>query len=347
MSGYNFNGVGNEPNAKKSSSQMIGALPLGSLQNAKPQLEVLAERVVSAEFRTIRGKDNVRVITRVGGKTIVVSGLLTVADSTGANTAAGVLPNRDIVAGTVLFTHAGAGNNVEDDGDGVLQDAGGGTVRGVINYETGVYSYTASDAKGDTIVAYDHTDYVSVSGGAQAENSTDGAGTTDFADSTALPIVPGTLTLTDQGTLTFADDGKGNIVQTNTTPDAVVGTVNYATGAISLSGTGNITTSIDLAYNHDLYSKTVAAGGSHLTCQYVPDGGDFYQDAIKSPPIANQGGAYTPNVKLGFFAEALAANGNNGLRVNVMSKGEDTFQNPDLSKRNDALEDVAGTDVSL
>lgn len=348
MGEYSFNGVGNEPNAKKMSSQMIGALPFGSLQNAKPQLDVLAERVVAAEFRTVKGDDNVRVITRVGGKTTSVSGLPTVADSTGANTAAGVLPNRSITPGTVLFTHGGAGSNVEDDGEGVLQDEGGGTARGTIDYESGEYSYEASGAKGETTVAYDHTDYISVSGGSQSENSTDGAGSPNFSDSTAYPIVPGTLVMDDQGTpsQTFVDDGKGNVIQTNAA-DAVVGTVNYGTGAISFTAAGNITTSTDITYDRDLYSKTIAAGGGHLTMQYVPDGGDFYQDAIKSPPVANQGGAYTPSVKLGFFAEAVAANGNNALRVNVTSKGEDTFQNPDLSKRNDALEDAAGTETSL
>jgi len=346
MSSYNFNGIGNEPNADKRSSNMIAALPLGGLQNAKPGIFTLVERIVATELRTVKGSDNVRVITRIGGKPIVVSGLLTAVDELTTSSAAGTLPNRSITPETVLFTHAGAANNIEDDGEGILQDAGGGAARGTINYDTGAYSYVASGVIGVTSVAYNHTDYVSVSGGAQTENSTNGAASSAFADSTAFPIVPGTLALTDQAALVFEDDGKGNVIQTNA-GNVSVGTVNYGTGAISLSGiTGTITTSMDIAYNRDFYSKTVAAGGGHLTMQYLPDGGEFWADAVKSTPIAQDGGAYTPSVLVGIFAEAAAANGNNALRVNFVMRGEDTFENPDLGKRSDVLEDSAGTGVS-
>lgn len=347
MGEYSFNGVGTPPDADKNASLMLGATRKGTLQNAKPQVVALAERVTAVNLRTVRGSADIRTIVKVGGKVITVTGRSAQRDVTAATTAAGVLPNLNIVPGSVTFHLSGAGNDIEDDGNGVLVDVGTSTVRGSINYETGAYSFTGSGAIGNLTVDYQHTDYVSVSGGAAtAEVDTTGAGTPNQTHTTTDPIVPGTWTGADAGTQTFVDDAKGNVIQTNTATHAVAGTIDYVNGVVVIVAAANINTSITHNYTKDKYNKKVAAGGGYVNNQFLPDGGDQYADAVKAVPTPALGGADTPAVKLGLFAESTSTTDEGALRVNFTYRAQDTFENASMQPKQDAVENGGKSGIS-
>lgn len=64
---------------------------------------------------------------------------------------------------------------------------------------------------------------------------------------TNTPVHPGTVVVTD-GTETFSDDGMGNL-----TGDAGgSGTINYQTGAISVTFNANVTNAVDVEVDYDL-----------------------------------------------------------------------------------------------
>lgn len=346
---YSFNGVGTPPDADKNASLMLGAGRKGTLQNAKPPVVALAERVVAVNLRTVSGNDAIRTILKVGGKVITVTGRNATRDKTAATTAAGVLPNLHIVPGSVLFTLPGAGNDIQDDGNGILVDFGTSTARGVINYDTGAYSFTASGAIGNLSVGYQHTDYISVSGGAAtAEVDTTGAGTVAQTHTTTSPIVPGTWTGADTGAQTYVDDAKGNIIQTNVATHIVVGTIDYVNGVVSITASAAvIAVSITHNYTIDKYNKKVAAGGGYVNNQLWPDGGEQYADAIKSTPVPALGGADCPTVKLGLFAESTSATGEGALRVNFTYRAQDTFEDASMQPKQDAIEAGGKSGISM
>lgn len=349
MSEYSFNGIGTPPDADKNASVMIGAGRKGTLQNAKPPVSALAERITSVNLRTVSGSFDIRTILKVGGKVITVVARNATRDKTAATTAAGVLPNLNIVPGSVLFTLPGAGNDIQDDGNGILVDFGTSTARGVINYATGAYSFTASGAIGNLSVGYQHTDFISVSGGAAtAEVDVTGAGTVAQTHTTSFPIVPGTWAGNDAGAQTYVDDAKGNIVQTNVAVHLVVGTIDYVNGVVSITASAAVIgASITHNYTKDLFNKKIAAGGGYVNTQLWPDGGELYADAVKSTPVPALGGADCPSVKLGIFAESTNANGDGALRVSFTYRAQDTFEDASFQLRTDAVEAGGKSGISL
>lgn len=97
---------------------------------------------------TIKGTSGVRAVNigehaahirlRHQGQTKSVTGEFMVAHATGTNQFVGRLAQRDITPGTVVITNAGAPATVVDNGSGVLVDTGTTTVRGSIDYATGL-----------------------------------------------------------------------------------------------------------------------------------------------------------------------------------------------------------------
>lgn len=349
---YNFNGIGTSPDAVKSTELFVGGLPQNGLNNPVPETYWDAYRCTGLSAAVTRGTSNVFVTVRIGGVLRSVSGRYTTADSTGSTTAAGRLPNNNITPLSVTFTHGGAGNNVADNGSGILVDSGTSTARGVIDYTTGVYSYTASGAKGATTVAYTHTDYVDIPSDTaiSTETSTNGAGTKAHVGATAYPVVPNTFTAVDDSsgpsTCTLFDDGKGNVIQT-LSANAVVGTINYKTGAISLAGLDtNIDTKLTYTYNRNMFGRTVAAGGGRINDLFVPEGAqDYFGHVTDAPADDAVYSGRMRHVKMAVFAEALTADRNTKVAITANYTGDDTFLLATITRQTNPMEQAAITGV--
>ena len=267
------------------------------------------------------------------------------ADKVTGNDVAGQLPNRSIVAGTVLFTLSGAGNNVEDDGNGILVDEGTTDVRGSIDYETGVYSFTASGTPDNVTVAYDHTDFVSVAASDTTTEDTGGATGSAVSFVHGVPIAPGSYVSADAGSITVKDDGKGNIVQDNTAAHAVVGTIDYNTGAVAYTVTGTINASnMDATFRRDVLSKELSAGGGALHLETLPEQGSAYAAAISGPSNQETGG--DGEVELGLFAETTDQT-DGAVLFTVNHMGDDTFINSDFNTEVGPLNDAGKDGLTL
>jgi hypothetical protein len=162
---------------------------------------------------------------------------------------------------------------IVDDGAGVLHDTGvPANTRGTIDYVTGAIDVTFAGAPTDpTLIDYTHTDHVDF----QSSNQTTVKATGGVTPSSGTPftvqlgfgrVVPGSVTIADGGTLTFADDGKGNIVQTDAGNEADVGSIDYATGFITfVDASGALTGNMTVTYKYNPFAAVLAkAGGVKL-----------------------------------------------------------------------------------
>jgi len=206
----------------------------------------------------------------------------------------GKLQYGSVKPGTVSITNAGAPATVVDDGAGNLVDTGTTTKRGTIDYATGTVDLTyGAAATAPVVAAYTHTDFVEfkfaqvqlfTAAGAYPE-----AFTTQFGR-----VVPGTVTLTD-ATRTFVDDGKGNMIETGAGgPADVVGTVDYATGLITLTSGSAVLTAgangVTVGYSFNPFGALLVPGGStqgmSLLSPDIPEiGSEAFADGIKGESL--------------------------------------------------------------
>lgn len=331
MANYTFHGIGHKPDDIKQLELRFGALRSGGLLNYVPDKFWEAQRVMRIALSSRRGTQNLFAAVRIGGVARTVTSLNMEADETSATTAAGQLPFNNITPSTVTFTHGGAANNITDDGNGLLVDSGTSTQRGTINYTTGEYSYTASNTKGLTTCTFTHTDYVDVPGASdESETSTNGAGSKTHTGTTAYPVVPTTFTAVDDSsgpsTCTVTDDGRGRLIQT-LSAEKVVGTIDYKTGAISMSGLDtNIDTKLTYTYRRNVLGKTIAAGGAEVELNLLPGDDSVYGNFITdSPANLADGGDPMRHVKMTVAVEPVAADNYGELMAIVSYRGKDTF----------------------
>lgn len=152
----------------------------------------------------------------------------------GGNKYVGRLQFGAITPSSVSITNAGAPATVVDDGLGNLFDTGfigvAAKNRGTVNYTTGdiVLQYGAGPTEP---VRASYTDLAPVDFQSAAQVITDAGGANPHTIQLQFGrVVPGSILL-DDGTHTWADDGKGNLIQTDATI-GIKGTVDYATGTI-------------------------------------------------------------------------------------------------------------------
>ena len=191
-----------------------------------------------------------------------------------------------IVPGTLLISIPGAPADVEDDGAGGLVDIGTTTSRGTIDYLTGVLDMTlGAAATAPVTAAYSHTDWVQL---ANAQISTPTVATS-YPEVLALGfgrVVPGSVSLTDGGE-TFVDDGKGNMIETTGGIASVEGSIDYATGIITLTGgTGTLANPTTVNYSFNPFASLLVAGGSTqgipLMASAIPElGAESLADGVK------------------------------------------------------------------
>jgi len=204
----------------------------------------------------------------------------------------GSLQFGSITPGSVTITEAGALADIVDDGAGVLHDIGvPANVRGTIDYTTGVIDILWGGAATEVVsIAYTHTDYTQFANAQttvfSAANGNAPAGA--YPETLALGfgrVVPGSVSLTD-GVETFVDDGKGNMIETTATA-VVQGTIDYATGVITLTGgSGVLADPTTATYSFNPFSTLLVAGGAHtgvpLLSDAIPElGSEAYADGVK------------------------------------------------------------------
>jgi len=198
----------------------------------------------------------------------------------------GKLAFGSLVPGTLLITIPGAPADVVDDGNGGLVDIGTSTSRGTIDYFNGILDMTlGAAATAPVTAAYDHNDWVQF---ASAQTSTPTAATS-YPEVLPLGfgrVVPGSVSLTD-GVETFVDDAKGNMIETTGGIASVEGSIDYATGVITLTGgTGTLANPTTVTYSFNPFATLLVAGGASsgvpLLSDAIPElGSEAYADGIK------------------------------------------------------------------
>jgi hypothetical protein len=177
----------------------------------------------------------------------------------------GQLQFGEIVAGSVVITEDGD-DYTDDDADGILYDAGG-TQRGTINYTTGAFELTLPGAVVEPITAaYDHEDVVDFQT-AQQTTAKAAAAYPFTLQTTYGRVVPGSVSIAESGgAKTFVDDGKGNIIETTAGSEADVGSIDYATGLITLTaGSGALAGTVTATYRFNPFAALLAkAGGAKV-----------------------------------------------------------------------------------
>jgi len=227
-----------------------------------------------------------------GQTTKTISGELLAALAASTTIYRGKLQFGAVVPGTVVIVEAGALADIEDDGAGLLVDVGTTTQRGTIDYRTGAIALTWGAAATEPVTAaYSHNDWTQF---ANAQTTVFAAGNGN-APAGAYPetlplgfgrVVPGTISLTD-GVETFVDDGKGNMIETTGGIASVEGSIDYATGVITLTGgTGTLADPTTATYSFNPFAMLLVPGGAHsgmpLLSDAIPEmGSEVYADGIK------------------------------------------------------------------
>ncbi len=201
------------------------------------------------------------------GAVKTITGELLAALAASATEYRGRLQFKNLVPGSLLITEAGALADVEDDGNGNLTEVGTGTARGTVNYVTGTIDLTWGAAATEPVsIDYQHND---------SEDFASAGQTTIFTGATAPAgaypealqlgfgrVVPGSVSITD-GVETFVDDGKGNMIETTGGIASVEGTIDYATGLVTLTGgTGTLADPTTATFTFNPFAARLVAGGS-------------------------------------------------------------------------------------
>lgn len=278
---YTFAGIGAAEAKTRYNEHRTGVPPLGG----KAALLSAPVRFTTDVKVMNQGEEACDVRLAHGSSTKTVTGEALAALSGDLTTYRGKLQFGAIVPGSVTIANAGAPATLEDDGNGNLVDQGTTTVRGTIDYLTGTVDWTYGAAATEPVTAdYQHNDYVEFAFAQSQPNTAAGAYPESFQTQFGR-VVPGSVTLTD-GVTTFVDDGKGNMLEGN----AVNGSIDYATGAITLTGgSAVLLTTADLTvitYSFNPFGALLVPGGStqgmSLLSPDIPEiGSEAFADGIK------------------------------------------------------------------
>lgn len=239
----------------------------------------------------------------------------------------GKLGRRSVSALSVSITNAGAPLTIVDDGAGRLYDTGfvgvAANLRGTIDYVRGIINFTFGAAPTQPVlITYQHRDYTDfVSPGQSNLRTAAGAYPESFTTSFGR-VVPFSLSLTD-GVLTFVDDGKGNMVQTAPGANAKRGTIDYATGVISLaSGSAPLSAVADaivIAYSFNPFASLLAAGGGSKPL-------NLYPGTIPELSVEPWADGIKGEASIGLWAESRDAAAGTALHTEWSHYGEDPFR---------------------
>jgi len=238
------------------------------------------------------------------------------------NRVVGNLQWKSVVAGTVVIAEAGALLNIVDDGNGVLHDIGiPANVRGSIDYVNGIIDFTWGGVPTEPMqITYDFTDFTDFLSPTQ-NHTVAVAGA--FPETFQLPfgrVNPGSVAFnTNAGAWTFVDDGKGNIVETTAGSEAVVGSIDYALGLITVTtaGGGVLAGNFVGTFTFNPFASLVTRAGS---CKLL----DLFS-MIPELTGAAWGNAFTDDTTLALVGESRLTTPTN-LITRWFHYGEDPYR---------------------
>ena len=285
---YSFAGIG-AAEAKPRENEVRAGVP-GSGAGLTALVSMPTLRMTGARVMN-QGSADALLVLGHGSAEKAVTGEYLISSKVSTTVYRGKLQFGSIKPTTVSITAAAGGSTPVTDpaGDGVLKDSAL-VARGTIDYRTGEYSITFGSAVTEPVLAaYTHTDFTQFASPSQVNLRT-AAGSYPEAFTTAFGrVVPGSMVLTD-GTRTFVDDGKGNMIETTGGISVVRGSIDYATGAVTLTGgTATLTTTADavsLTYTFNPFGAIVRAGGGahgvNILSDAIPElGSEAWADGIK------------------------------------------------------------------
>ena len=219
------------------------------------------------------GEDAVEIRLRHGSSVKAVAAELVKAFDTGAlTTYRGRLQHGNLVPGSVTISDPGANPDLVDtDSDGILYETGTTVARGTVDYVSGNVDWTyGAAATAPVTIAYSHTDPVDFVSPAQVTNQA----------SAGFPFVmplgfgrvnPGSVSIAHGGVTTYVDDGKGNIIEDTGGLEAVQGSIDYATGIITITGgSAALAGTVAATYSFNPFGQLLAGGGGQGTHTLYP-----------------------------------------------------------------------------
>jgi len=178
-----------------------------------------------------------------------------------------------IVPGSVVVADPGANPDlVDSDNDGILYEVGTTVARGTISYVDGSLDITYGAASTAPLaIAYNHTaptDFVS-----PAQTTNQAAAAFPFTMALSFGRVnPGSVVIVDSAAPpAYIDDGKGNIIETTAAAEAVQGTIDYATGIITITGgSAALAGTVTATFTFNPFGVLLAGGGGSATTVLYP-----------------------------------------------------------------------------
>ena len=273
--GYVFNGIGFDEARDRDSEHRTGVPPLGGMKELLFVATARGGKENNPFLAGVKawntGEAEAHLRLRHGGTEKTITAEILGALLVGTDILRGALQFKKLTAGSLVFTEAGALPTVIDDGNGNLVDqAVPTTVLGTVDYGNGIIDldYTAAVTLPATL-AYKHgddEDFATLQLSASKATGGGGSGGTSELIQTQLlgvdigRVNPGSIAISEGGALTFVDDGKGNIIQTNANNNKV-GVVDYATGLIDIStATGNLAGTIATLFTINPFAAVLRPG---------------------------------------------------------------------------------------
>lgn len=326
MSNYEFGGVGHAEAQDRKDEYRTG-VPSQGAGTVLLDAPVQGSRQRLSKVHAINNGEQsalLRMLHQGATKALALGGRWLTGLTQAGNRVAGRLVHKSIVPGSVVIQEAGALVDIVDAaGDGVLHDVGiPANVRGSINYVTGDIDFTWGGAPTEPqLIDFNHTDYTDFASAAQSLVATAAGAYTEIFQTTIGRLVPGFVTLTD-GALTFIDDGRGLMLQTNGGVEAVQGTVDYATGVITLTGgsaaLSGVADAITIGSRYNPFASLLARAGGCMLLDLYPSQlpeltTEVWADGIKGES------------RLGLWGESRATPQTN-LTTQWYHAGEDPFR---------------------
>ncbi|HUU94944.1 MAG TPA: hypothetical protein VM487_04325 [Phycisphaerae bacterium] len=207
-------------------------------------------------------------------KTVAAELLIALAQGGGTTIYIGGLQFGSIVPGSITVTDPGANPLLVDDAaqPGLLFETGTTVQRGTINYVTGAISITYGAAATEPVViAYQHTAPVDFA--SPVQTTAQAAAAYPFVMPLAFGRVnPGSVVIVDSAAPpTFVDDGKGNIIDNTAAAEQVAGTIDYATGIITITAASAVLAgTVTATFTFNPFGKLLSAGGGSGSSTLYP-----------------------------------------------------------------------------
>jgi hypothetical protein len=281
---YSFAGIG-AAEAKPRENEYRSGVPYAGVGLtallSMPALRTTGVRVMN------QGAADALIVLGHGNKEKAVTGELLTKAFVSTTVYRGKLQFGAVKPKSVSITAAAGGSTPLTDpaGDGVLKDTAS-VSRGTINYRTGEFNITFGTAVTEPVVAaYTHTDFSQFASPTQTK--TQAAAAVPFVMQASFGrVVPRSVSMTD-GVVTVVDDGKGNMIETTGGGAVLRGTIDYATGVVTLTSISvPLVGTVTMTFTFNPFGALLVKGGGHHGVNILSDGipelgSEAWADGIK------------------------------------------------------------------